>query len=277
MAEIAHRRLSVGELVLRRAVQLPRVSVEERLPALRQHAHDVAVLDGRRRHDVADRVRLSELAVDVARDRLELFALAARIEAEVEPFIVAGVDLRELAASGLHELLLDAVLPAERLQHADRLLRLDDARREERDDLLVASPRPRRGWGWNRRRRPVAENVARTLRAIVLLRDGLGPVRLLGPLGSFASVRLLTLFSLLALLALLGPLGLLGQRGRGHQGGRGSSRGCGVALPVVRLLGLAGTLLGGRAGSLDQSSFMVWGIPTRVHRFRPSRGGRRAV
>src|SRR5262249_43439217 len=105
-------------------------------------------------------------------------------EAERVLVVVLRIDLRQLAITALPKLLLDVVVPADRLENADLLLRLDDAPREPRDELLVASPRPSRG---ERRDRRMARLIGvggrrcrtrgarrRNARASALLRRRLG-------------------------------------------------------------------------------------------------------
>ena len=85
------------------------------------------------------------VALDVARDRLELLDLRPHVEAELDVRVVRRVDLRQLALPGPEKLLLDGVVPPQRLQHADRLLPFDDPIGELGDDLLVALPGARDG------------------------------------------------------------------------------------------------------------------------------------
>src|SRR5690606_4061772 len=80
------------------------------------------------------------------------------VEAELHLVVVLDVDLRQLAVARLSELLLHRVLPADRLEHADGPLPLDDAAREARDDLLVGAPRPG-GRERRDRRMPVARRA----------------------------------------------------------------------------------------------------------------------
>ena len=158
---------------------------------------------------------LAELAIDVPGDVLELLGLCARLEAEIDGGVPFGPDLRELAPAVLQEVLLDPVLPADRLQDADRPLRLDDARRDLRDDLLVAAPgagggerRERRGGVGrrvgleDRRRRPGGCDLGLPSRRSPFALSGFSALLL----------RLVALVALFAFVAALRPLrALFGQ------------------------------------------------------------------
>src|SRR5262249_26047322 len=90
------------------------------------------------------------LTVDVTRDLFELGDLDVGLEAEFVPGVVIDVDLGRLAIPRLPKLLLDIVLPSERLEHTNGTLRIDDALREARHDLLVAPPRTSCRQRWDR-------------------------------------------------------------------------------------------------------------------------------
>src|SRR4029078_10886142 len=74
-------------------------------------------------------------------DLFELERLLSGVEAELLLRVVLRVDLRKLAEAILAKLLLDRAVPANRLEHADGTLCVDDARSEAGNDLLVTPPR----------------------------------------------------------------------------------------------------------------------------------------
>ena len=153
LPEVAHGRASVGELVLGRAVELARPGVEGRRTARGEHAHDVAVLERRGHHDLADRVA-SRRARGRCRGRSPRTLRSSRAgRTRDRP---ARSRRRRSCGSSRWRVLRNCsskrVVPPQGLEHADGPLGLDDAVREPRDQLLVAAPRARRRRRWNGRR-----------------------------------------------------------------------------------------------------------------------------
>ena len=136
-AEVGQGRITGMEGVRGRAVEFLGDQPEVRGAARLEHADDHPVFLAHPPHDLPDRVELAQLAGDVALDVLEFLLLGAGVEGQRAAVVVAAVDLRRMLAAALEEVLADPVVPFDRIQHADRRLRLDDAIGQGADDLLI--------------------------------------------------------------------------------------------------------------------------------------------
>ena len=83
---------------------------------------------------------LAELARSTSRDLLELVDLGLGLEAEVDLGVVVGPTFGSSRNATAAKRLLDGGLPAQRLEDADRPLRVDDALGDRGDLLLVRTP-----------------------------------------------------------------------------------------------------------------------------------------
>ena len=126
-AEVGQGRVAGMEGVRGRAVQLLRDQAEIGGAARLEHADHHAVFLAHAPHDLPDRIELAQLAGDVTLDVLEFFLLGAGIEGQRAAFVIAAVDLRQIAAIAGEEGLTDVVVPLHCIEHAHRGLRLDDA------------------------------------------------------------------------------------------------------------------------------------------------------
>ncbi|MNQ59682.1 hypothetical protein D3C85_739410 [compost metagenome] len=136
-AQIGQGRVAGMEGIGRRAIQLlgdqPEIGGAARL----EHADHHAVFLAHAPHDLPDRAELAELAGDVALDLLELLLLVVGIEGQRAALVVGPIHCRQLVPASLEEALADAVIPLDRIQHADRRLSLDQAVGQRTDGLVV--------------------------------------------------------------------------------------------------------------------------------------------
>ncbi|MCY1426017.1 hypothetical protein D9M71_418250 [compost metagenome] len=136
-AEVGEGRVTGVEGVGGRAVEFLGDQPEVLGAARFEHADDHAVFLAHAPHDLPDRVELAELAGDVALDVLEFLLLGGAVEGQRAAVVIGAVDLRRVLAAALEEVLADRVVPLDRVQHADRRLRLDDAVGQAANDLVV--------------------------------------------------------------------------------------------------------------------------------------------
>jgi hypothetical protein len=121
------------EGVVRAAVEGPGEARELRRPTRLEHAHDRRVLLAHADEDPGHGIGAAEAALDVARELGELALLARRIEAEGARRVPVGVDPRLRAAAVGEEGGLHPRVPLDRVEDADRALRVDEPVRELAD------------------------------------------------------------------------------------------------------------------------------------------------
>ena len=116
----------------------------------------------------------AELGLGRLDDVFELAIFGLGLEAEIDLGVVVGPHLRQLAAAACGETPPRPRLPAQRLQDADRALRVDDALGEGGDLLLVRTPgrsdrgrRERLFWFGDGERQPAIQRDGLLFRARV--------------------------------------------------------------------------------------------------------------
>src|SRR5690606_14597170 len=102
-----------------------------------EHADDHAVLAAHTPHDLAHRVEGAELTGDIAFYVLKQLKALGRVEGHRAALVIIRADIREHLAAIAVELIADAVIPLDRIQHPNRRLGLDDPVGQAANDQLV--------------------------------------------------------------------------------------------------------------------------------------------